>query len=206
MDLWSRSTIRYVEVLGGGPVGVDANATGIASAVESIPQEILMRARLNYAKAAPGLYEAMDHLEEYLQNCGLERPLLLLVQLRASQVNGCAYCLDMHWKDLRAIGEKEQRLYSLDAWRECPFYSDRERAALAWTEAVTTIADGHAPDAIYEAARAHFSEGELANLTFAIATINAWNRLSIAARIVPGSYQPAAAPAAVEAPVSKEEV
>ena len=150
-----------------------------------------MQARLNYAKTAPGVYEAMEGLEKYLEQCGLEKSLLFLVQLRASQMNGCAYCLDMHWKDLRAIGEKEQRLYSLDAWRECPYYTDRERAALAWTEAVTLIAQGHAPDAVYEQARSHFNEKELSDLTLAVASINAWNRLSIAARIVPGGYQPA---------------
>jgi AhpD family alkylhydroperoxidase len=150
-----------------------------------------MQARLNYGKIAPGVYDAMEGLEKYLGQCGLEQSLLYLVQLRASQVNGCAYCLDMHWKDLRAIGENEQRLYSLDAWRECPYYTDRERAALAWTEAVTLIAQGHAPDAVYEEARTHFSEKELSDLTLAIAAINAWNRLSIAGRIVPGGYQPA---------------
>jgi AhpD family alkylhydroperoxidase len=152
-----------------------------------------MKARLNYAKAAPGLYEAMDSLEQYLQGCGLERSLLLLIQLRASQVNGCAYCLDMHWKDLRAVGENEQRLYSLDAWRESPYYTDRERAALAWAEAVTLIGQGHVPDAVYEEVRPHLNEKELSDLTLAVATINAWNRLSIAARIVPGSYHPAKA-------------
>lgn len=149
------------------------------------------RQRLNYAKAAPGVYDAMDALDRYLSDCGLERSLLLLVQLRASQINGCAYCLDMHWKDLRAIGEGEQRLYSLDAWRECPYYTDRERAALAWTEAVTLIATGHASDAVFEEVRSHFSEKELSDLTLAIAAINAWNRLSISARLVPGGYQPA---------------
>ena len=151
-----------------------------------------MKPRFSYAKAAPGIFDAMDALDTYLQGCGLERNLLFLVQLRASQINGCAYCLDMHWKDLRAAGEDEQRLYSLDAWRECPYYTDRERAALAWTEAVTLVAQGHVPDAVYEEARAHLSEKELADLTFAVATINAWNRLSIASRTVPGSYQPAA--------------
>jgi AhpD family alkylhydroperoxidase len=150
-----------------------------------------MKPRLNYAKAAPGVYDAMDALDQYLGKCGLEEPLLHLVRLRASQINGCAYCLDMHWKDLRAIGEKEQRLYSLDAWRECPFYSDRERAALAWTEAVTLITNGHVPEAIYEEVRPYFSEKELSDLTLTVATINAWNRLSIAARLVPGNYQPA---------------
>jgi AhpD family alkylhydroperoxidase len=152
-----------------------------------------MQARLNYAKTAPGVYDAMEGLEKYLEQCGLEKSLMFLVQLRASQLNGCSYCLDMHWKDLRAIGEKEQRLYSLDAWRECPYYTDRERAALAWTEAVTLIAQGHAPDVVYEQARSEFNEKELSDLTLAVATINAWNRLSIAARIVPGGYQPAKA-------------
>jgi len=152
-----------------------------------------MKARINYGKAAPGVYDAMDALDQYLQKSELERSLLTLIQLRASQINGCAYCLDMHWKDLRAIGETEQRLYSLDAWRECPYYTDRERAALAWTEAVTLVTHGHVSDAVYEEARPHFSEKELSDLTLAIAAINAWNRLSIAARIVPGTYQPATA-------------
>lgn len=152
-----------------------------------------MKPRLNYAKVAPGVYEAMDALDQYLGHCSLDEPLLHLVRLRASQINGCAYCLDMHWKDLRAIGDTEQRLYSLDAWRECPYYTARERAALAWTEAVTLIASGHAPDSIYQEARAHLSERELSDLTLAVATINAWNRLSIAARLAPGAYQPARA-------------
>jgi AhpD family alkylhydroperoxidase len=149
-----------------------------------------MEPRLNYAKTAPGAYKAMLGLESYLHECGLEEPLLHLIKLRASQINGCAYCLDMHWKDLRAIGEKEQRLYSLDAWRECPYYSERERAALAWTEAVTLITNGHVPDDVYENARRSFSEKELSDLTLAVAAINAWNRLSIAGRTVPGTYQP----------------
>jgi len=150
-----------------------------------------MTLRLNYGKVAPGIYEAMGALDGYLQQCDVEKALLMLVQLRASQINGCAYCLDMHWKDLRAIGEREQRLYSLDAWRECSYYTDRERAALQWTEAVTQVADGHVPDEVYEAVRPHFSDKELADLTLAIATISAWNRLSIAARLTPGTYQPA---------------
>jgi AhpD family alkylhydroperoxidase len=149
-----------------------------------------MQARLNYGKTAPGVYDAMEGLEKYLGQCGMEESMLHLIRLRASQINGCAYCLDMHWKDLRAIGENEQRLYSLDAWRECPYYTDRERAALAWTEAVTLIAQDHVPDAVYQEARSHFSEKELSDLTLALAAINAWNRLSIAARIVPGGYQP----------------
>lgn len=148
-----------------------------------------MKTRLNYGSAAPGIYDAMDALDQYLGACGLEDGLLHLVRLRASQMNGCAYCLDMHWKDLRALGETEQRLYSLDAWRECPYYNERERAALAWTEAVTRIVDGHVSDAIYETVRAQFDEKELSDLTLAVAAINAWNRLSIAARLVPGAYK-----------------
>ncbi|HEU4888645.1 MAG TPA: carboxymuconolactone decarboxylase family protein [Thermoanaerobaculia bacterium] len=149
-----------------------------------------MKTRLNYARVAPGVYDAMDALDQYLNHCGLEESLLHLVRLRASQINGCAYCLDMHWKDLRALGETEQRLYSLDAWRECPYYTDRERVALAWIEAVTLIGD-HVPDSVYEEARAVLSEKDLCDLTLAAAAINAWNRLSIAARLLPGGYQPA---------------
>ena len=130
-------------------------------------------------------------LEDYLHQCGLEIPLLHLVKLRASQMNGCAYCIDMHWKDLRAIGANEQRLYGLDAWREAPYYTDRERAALAWTEAVTRVGDTHVPDEVYEEVRSYFTEKELAVLTFAVATINAWYRLAIASRAEPGKYQPA---------------
>jgi AhpD family alkylhydroperoxidase len=150
-----------------------------------------MKIRLNYGTAAPGVYDAMDALDRYVRHCGLGKALVALVQLRASQINGCAYCLDMHYKDLRAWGEPDQRLYSLDAWRECPYYTDRERAALEWTEAVTRIADGHVPDSVYEGVRVQFSEKELADLTLAVATINAWNRLSIAGRLTPGTYQPA---------------
>ena len=150
-----------------------------------------MRPRINYAKVAPGVYDAMDALDQYISSCELEESLVHLVRLRSSQLNGCAYCIDSHWKDLRVLGEAEQRLYSLDAWRECPFYSDRERAALEWTEAVTRIADGHADDAVYDLVRPNFSEKELADLTLVLAAINAWNRLSIAARLTPGTYQPA---------------
>jgi AhpD family alkylhydroperoxidase len=149
-----------------------------------------MKPRINYAKVASGVYDAMDALDKYLAACGIEDSLLHLVRLRASQVNGCAYCIDMHWKDLRALGENEQRLYGLDAWREGPYYTERERAALAWTEAVTAITAGHAPDEVYDQVQAHFSGKELADLTLAVATVNAWNRLSIAARLVPGGYQP----------------
>jgi AhpD family alkylhydroperoxidase len=145
-----------------------------------------MKARFNYNAA---LYEAMDALDRYTQECGLERTLIDLVRLRASQLNGCAYCIDMHWKDLRAAGENEQRLYGLDAWRESPYYTDRERAALEWIEAVTNIRDGHASDAIYASVREHLKDKEIADLTFIAAAIGAWNRLSIASRLVPGGYE-----------------
>jgi AhpD family alkylhydroperoxidase len=125
----------------------------------------------------------------------LEPALIELVKTRASQLNGCAFCIDMHTKDARAAGETEQRLYGLNAWRETPFYTERERAALAWTEAVTLVSVGQVPDAVYEEAKAHFSEEELVNLTMAIVTINGWNRLAIAFRAVPGEYQPAGAKA-----------
>jgi AhpD family alkylhydroperoxidase len=156
----------------------------------------IMDARFNFTKAAPGAYAAMLGLEKYLHECGLEQPLLLMVKLRASQINGCAYCLDMHWKDLRASGETEQRMYSLDAWRECPYYTGRERAALAWTEALTLITTGHAPDAVYEEVRAQFNEKEICDLSLAVAAINAWNRLVISSRTVPGGYQSQVAKAA----------
>ncbi len=151
-----------------------------------------MQPRIEGAKVAPGAYHAMLGLERYLHESGIEIPLLHLIKLRASQINGCAYCIDMHWKDLRAVGENEQRLYGPDAWRESPYYTDRERAALAWTEAVTLITEGHVDDAVYEEVRPHFSEKELADLTLAVATINAWNRLAISLRAEPGTYQPQA--------------
>ena len=148
-----------------------------------------MKPRFNYAKAAPGTYVAMEALDEYLEQCSLEPTLLHLVRLRASQINGCAYCIDMHWKDLRALGEDEQRLYMLSVWRECQYYyTARERAALAWTEVVTAISRG-VPDELYEDVRPHFTEKELADLTLGIATINAWNRLSISAGLIPGGYR-----------------
>jgi AhpD family alkylhydroperoxidase len=150
----------------------------------------MMTARLNYTKAAPGAYRALYQLEQYTHTSGLEASLMDLVKIRASQINGCAYCLDMHTKDARAAGESEQRIYLLSAWRESPFYSERERAALAWTEALTLVAESHVPDEVYEAVRPHFSEEELVNLSLVIATINAWNRLSVSFRTEPGSYQP----------------
>ncbi|HEX8727684.1 MAG TPA: carboxymuconolactone decarboxylase family protein [Ktedonobacterales bacterium] len=149
-----------------------------------------MKPRIEYRKAAPGAIEAMSGLERYLAGCGLEPSLLDLIKLRASQINGCAYCIDMHSKDARAAGESEQRLYALSAWRETPFYSERERAALAWTEAVTLVADGHVPDEVYDLARQQFGETDLVNLTLAVVAINGWNRLAISFRAVPGAYQP----------------
>ena len=148
-----------------------------------------MEARIDYLKVAPGVLEAMLALPTYVRKSGLEESLVLLVCLRASQINGCAYCLDMHWKDLRAAGESEQRLYGLDAWEESPYYSERERAALAWTEAVTNVRSGHVPDDVYARVRTVFTEKELADLTLAVAEINAWNRLNIAGRTVPGTYR-----------------
>ena len=132
----------------------------------------------------------MLHLQEYVETSGLEHPLLELVKMRASQVNGCAYCLDMHSKDARAAGETEQRLYTLDAWRETPFYSDRERTSLAWTEALTRISENKVSDTLYTEARKHFSEKELTDLSLAIIAINGWNRLAISFRSTPGTYQP----------------
>lgn len=152
-----------------------------------------MQPRIDYLKSARGVYEAMMGLEKYLAQSGLDEKLTSLIKLRASQINGCAYCIDMHWKDLRAAGENEQRLYGLDAWRESPYYSEKERAALAWTEATTNIQEGHLPDEVFDETRRHFSEKELADLTLAVAAINAWNRLLISARVVPGTYQPAGA-------------
>ncbi|HEX5505462.1 MAG TPA: carboxymuconolactone decarboxylase family protein [Thermomicrobiales bacterium] len=149
-----------------------------------------MEPRLEYAKVAPGASRAMSGLEQYVHQSGLEPALLELVKTRASQLNGCAYCLDMHTKDARARGETEQRLYALSAWRETPFYSERERAALAWTEAVTLIASGHVPDEVYDEVRRHFSDKELVDLTMAVVAINGWNRLAISFRTVPGTYQP----------------
>jgi AhpD family alkylhydroperoxidase len=152
-----------------------------------------MQPRLQAQKASPGAYHAMLGLELFVRKSSkLEPSLIELVKMRTSQINGCAFCLDMHSKDARAAGETEQRLYALNAWSETPFFTDRERAALAWTEAVTLVADGHVPDAVYEEAMQQFSEEELVNLTMAVVTINGWNRLSIAFRAVPGEYQPAA--------------
>jgi len=154
-----------------------------------------MEHRLDYRKFAPEAVKAMYALEKYINECGLDHKLLQLVKMRASQINGCAFCIDMHSKDARAIGETEQRLYELDAWRETPFYTDRERAALEWTEAVTLVSKTHVPDAVYEEARKQFSEKEIVDLTYAVMAINSWNRLAISLRAEPGHYKPAAASA-----------
>ena len=150
-----------------------------------------MEPRIDYLKSARGAYHAMLGIEHYLQQCGLEESLQNLIKLRVSQINGCAYCIDMHWKDLRAAGEPEQRLYGLDAWEESPYYTERERAALTWAESVTNIQEGHVPDGVFERVKEFFNDKELADLTLAVTAINSWNRLSIAARTVPGTYQPA---------------
>ena len=149
-----------------------------------------MEPRIEYAKVAPGAVQAMQALEGYVRQSGLEPDVLELVRVRASQINGCAFCIDMHTKDARAAGESEQRLYALDAWRETPFFSEREQAALEWTEAVTRVSEGHVPDEVYERAREQFTEKELVDLTMAVVVINGWNRLAISTRAVPGSYQP----------------
>jgi AhpD family alkylhydroperoxidase len=149
-----------------------------------------MEARLEFHKTMPQALTKMLDLEAHLDQCGLESRLLHLVRMRASQINGCAYCLDMHSKEARAEGETEQRLYALDAWRETPFFTERERAALLWTEAVTLVREGHVPDSVYEAVLREFSNEQIANLTFVIAMINNWNRLNIAFRTVPGGYRP----------------
>jgi AhpD family alkylhydroperoxidase len=148
-----------------------------------------MKARIEYYKLAPEGMKAMLALESYLAKCGLDHKLLHMLKLRASQINGCAYCIDMHWKDARAAGETEQRLYTLDAWEESPFYDDKERAALEWVEALTRL-EGHVPDRVFDHVRSHFSEKEVVDLTFLGAVINAWNRIAISMRSVPGIYQP----------------
>lgn len=149
-----------------------------------------MPQRLRYGKAFPEGVHALQELGRVINKSGLENSLTELVKLRASQLNGCAYCIDMHAKDARADGETEQRIYGLSAWEETPYYTPRERAALLWTEAITNIQDGRAPDSVYEEVRKEFSEEELVRLTFVIGQINFWNRVSIAFRVEPGTYQP----------------
>lgn len=148
-----------------------------------------MKARLNYAAVAPQALDAMMALENYVHSTSIERPLYELIKIRASQINGCAYCLDMHTKDARKAGETEQRIYALSAWRETPFFTDRERAALEWAEAITLISKNEIPDSLYENARRYFSEKELIDLCMAIIAINGWNRLAISFKTVPGSYK-----------------
>jgi AhpD family alkylhydroperoxidase len=151
-----------------------------------------MKSRLESQTVSLEAYQAMLSLETSVRKFSkIELSLIELVKMRASQLNGCAYCLDMHSKNARAGGETEQRLYTLSAWRETPFFTDRECAALAWTEAVTLITEGHVSDAVYEEARRHFSEEELVHLSMSVVAINGWNRLAIAFRAVPGAYQPA---------------
>src|SRR5688572_16605130 len=150
-----------------------------------------MEPRIDFMKVGQGAINALLGVEKYVHGSGLEPTLLDLIKLRASQINGCAYCIDMHWKDLRAIGESEQRLYGLDAWRESPYYTDRERAALEWAESLTTVSENHVPDSVYDVARSQFSEKELVDLTHGVVAINGWTRIAIAARTAPGHYKPA---------------
>ncbi len=144
-----------------------------------------MQRRFDYQQLDCAGMKSLLDLERYLHACGLETLLLELVKIRASQINGCAYCLDMHTKDARAKGETEQRIYALNAWREAPFFTKRERAALDWTEAVTLVAETHVPDAVYAHVKEHFSDEELLNLTMAVVAINSWNRFAISFRSVP---------------------
>src|SRR5689334_18421130 len=162
-----------------------------------------MEPRIDVSRVDPKAYQAMYPLETYVRQSGLEKPMLELVKMRASQINGCAYCLDMHTKDARAAGETEQRLYGLSAWEESPFYTARERAALLWTEAVTLIAEEHAPDKVFETVRQQFTEKELVDLTMAIVAINGWNRLAISFRSVAGEYQPPSREATAAAGASR---
>ena len=150
-----------------------------------------MRSRIEYENVAPGAVAAMLGLEDYVHRSGLEPSLLELVKVRASQINGCAYCADMHTRDARTQGEAEQRLHTIFAWRETPFFTERERAALAWTEAITRVNQSAVSEEAYESARRHFGEKELVDLTIAIVAINGWNRLAVGFGTVPGSYQPA---------------
>lgn len=171
------------------------NSTGpsrrdIAVSVRSVQKKVrTMKPRIDYRKTAPAGISALSALENYVRQSGLEPALLELVKLRASQINGCAYCIDMHTKDARAEGESEQRLYAIIAWRETPFFTERERAALAWTEAVTQVSQEHVSEEVYGDAHQHFSEKELVDLTLAIIAINGWNRLAISFRSIAGTYQ-----------------
>jgi AhpD family alkylhydroperoxidase len=151
----------------------------------------MMSTRLEWFQASPGATQALLGLQGFINDCGLEHPLLELVKMRASQLNGCGYCLDMHSKDARAAGETEQRLYLLDAWREAAhLYGERECAALAYTEAVTRLPSNQVPDDVFAAAKKQFTDAELVNLTLAIAAINSWNRMNIAFQVKAGDYRP----------------
>ena len=148
-----------------------------------------MEPRIDYSKHAQEAQKELFALEKCIFNSGLDHKLLHLIKLRASQINGCAYCIDMHSKDARALGETEQRLYELDAWRETPFYTDQERAALEWTEAITLVSETHVPDGVYENVRKNFTEKQIVDLTLVVGMINLWNRLAISLRAVPGTYK-----------------
>ena len=154
-----------------------------------------MQQRLEYRKLDPAAYRALAGVEDYVEKSGLEQSLLDLVKIRASQINGCAFCLDMHVIDARASGETEQRIYALNAWEESPFYSERERAALLWTETVTLVSENHVPDDVYNEVSAHFTPEELVKLTMAVVAINSWNRMAIAFRRIPGQYKSSRKPA-----------
>jgi AhpD family alkylhydroperoxidase len=149
-----------------------------------------MEPRIDLTKFAQEAQKSLLALEKYLLTSGLDHKLMHLLKMRASQINGCAYCIDMHSKDARALGETEQRLYELDAWRETPFYTDQERAALEWIEAITLVSETHVPDEAFDLVKKHFSDKEIVDLTILAALINTWNRLAISTRTVPGTYKP----------------
>jgi AhpD family alkylhydroperoxidase len=149
-----------------------------------------MEQRIDLTKHALDAQKSLYALEKYIANSGLDHKLIHLLKMRASQINGCAYCIDMHSKDARALGESEQRLYELNAWRETPFYTDRERAALEWTESLTLVSQTHVPDEVYESVKKHFSEKEIVDLSILVSVINVWNRLAISTRTMPGTYKP----------------
>jgi AhpD family alkylhydroperoxidase len=151
-----------------------------------------VKQRINYIHLSGNAYKSMLGIEQHLNQSSIETGFKHMLKLRASQINGCAYCIDMHWKDARAAGESEQRLYGWDAWEESPYYTDRERAALAYIESVTRVADTHVPDDVFDRVRSHFSEQEVVDLTWLAAAINAWNRVAISMRAEPGKYQPPA--------------
>jgi AhpD family alkylhydroperoxidase len=166
------------------PLDASSKRRHMAAAASNRDGGMMMQARLDVHKAAPAAYQALSALENYVRKSGIDPKLLQLIKVRASQINGCAYCIHMHTHDARARGESEDRLHLLAAWRESPLYSERERAALAWTEALTLISETHAPDEVYEDLRRHYSEEEIVNLSVAVAMINTWNRIVIGFRMV----------------------